>query len=546
MNTDVFAEIEYEYKQGTVAETREDNGRAVQVSKAQAIGGDSVDPIRRKFYDMRALASDNPYMWSDARLFYKQAKFMENFTDDYNETAKFSMETPCLQRMGYEKLRTYFTWRTKARQGEYAKTDISYVYLYIYELLSHIGTESPAAALNALFDVWKNWREGSLIINEWLLSWLKDFHVYYELPHSFSDFVNKFNLHEHYPEMSYDNGTENSLVSLNAVSAYDISKSKFYTASTENEQLMKDCLHAVLSSVGSLCAEKGIKFKDLLIMTNPHPIKWTPFRRALFHPWQKQADRSVELPGGELYTCKDSEWFTYYAAPYAHRKDIAGYFIKKTESCVRTHVGFKTKITADVSVLSRADEVLRRYDIKMRDIEMAIETAVAEFFREKSRVVVNVDHNNLARIREEAHDTQDKLIVPEGEWKEAGSVLPVVKAVGKPVDLVVELEVEPTIEPEVETWDSENSPNSIWAEFATALTNTELNALAKALKGKDEFITYASTQNIMPEVLADSINEKAMDIIGDNVLDIDGVDVVFGEYRGDVELIKTHPTKGHI
>ena len=42
-----------------------------------------ADPIREKFYEMRKLASARPFARSDSELFYKQAKFMEDFTDDY-------------------------------------------------------------------------------------------------------------------------------------------------------------------------------------------------------------------------------------------------------------------------------------------------------------------------------------------------------------------------------------------------------------------------------------------------------------------------------
>jgi hypothetical protein len=39
----------------------------------------------------------------------------------------------------------------------------------------------------------------------------------------------------------------------------------------------------------------------------------------------------------------------------------------------------------------------------------------------------------------------------------------------------------------------------------------------------------------MPEVLAEGINEKAVDLMGDNILDTEGGFVLYEEYRGNVK-----------
>jgi hypothetical protein len=45
---------------------------------------------------------------------------------------------------------------------------------------------------------------------------------------------------------------------------------------------------------------------------------------------------------------------------------------------------------------------------------------------------------------------------------------------------------------------------------------------------------FADANGVMPEVLADSINEKAMDAIGDNILDFTDELVIYEEYLEDV------------
>ncbi|MCL1888007.1 MAG: TerB N-terminal domain-containing protein, partial [Kiritimatiellaeota bacterium] len=105
----------------------------------QPVAARAPDPAREKFYEMRSLASGSPFARHDAELFYRQAKFMEDFYDDYEGGAPFSMYYPCHQQMSSEQLRTYFTWRASARRGHFSPTSLSYVFVYVYELLAPVG-----------------------------------------------------------------------------------------------------------------------------------------------------------------------------------------------------------------------------------------------------------------------------------------------------------------------------------------------------------------------------------------------------------------------
>ena len=96
--------------------------------------------------------------------------------------------------MGYGQLRTYFTWRTKVRQGDILQTSLSYVFLYLYELLNNIGVESPQEGMERLMLLWDAYRVYDESIDKYVLRWLKDYHIYYELPWSFRDFVQRHNL----------------------------------------------------------------------------------------------------------------------------------------------------------------------------------------------------------------------------------------------------------------------------------------------------------------------------------------------------------------
>jgi hypothetical protein len=184
-----FAEIEITPVENRATAGEESGAFFSSILPPHPIQPRVIDPVREKFYEMRRLALNRPFARNDSELFYKQARFMEDFTDDYENDAKFNMYYPYYQNMGYDYLRTYFTWRTKARQGDIRQTSLSYIFLYIYELLSGIGVENPVDGLTKLLAIWKTFSKESRAIDKYLPKWLKDYHVFYELPHSFSGFV---------------------------------------------------------------------------------------------------------------------------------------------------------------------------------------------------------------------------------------------------------------------------------------------------------------------------------------------------------------------
>mgnify|MGYP000568012639 FL=1 len=75
---------------------------------------------------------------------------METFEDDYEGEAPFFHVFPDYQMMNFQQLRTYFTWRTDVRRGVVRKTSFSYVFLYIYELINHIGVKDDREGLEKL------------------------------------------------------------------------------------------------------------------------------------------------------------------------------------------------------------------------------------------------------------------------------------------------------------------------------------------------------------------------------------------------------------
>ena len=534
---------------------------------AQPIAQRAPDPIRERFFEMRSLASDRPFARNDSELFYRQAKFMEDFTDDYGGDAKFSMYYPYYQHMGYDQLRTYFTWRTKVRRGEIHPVSVSYAFLYVYELLSGIGVDDPSDGLNKLISIWDGFLKYGPALENYLQKWFKDYHIFYELPHSFSEFVDEHNMQKYYSlTLIFDCDPEKSFDIWNSISTYDVTQSKFYEEG--NEQIFKDCLSAVLIRIGEHCRSKGKSLDELFIYKMSNRIAWNPFNQALFYSKRSQPDRQVIMPGKERYYCKNDRWSANLPMYYSNHKDYAGYILKKTEACLRKALKYKYKLTAELKVRSGYYKELA---VTGAELDGVIEKAVADHFREMNRTVVTVDHVNLARIREEALGTQVALAVPESEIAAvvgSGAATEATAAAGFAVvtegaaateetaatEAAAATEATAAAEETAATEETSLTDTTVaiseapyeaaipginsWDSLRDALTQVELDALALALRNGANLKAFADENGIMLEVMLDSINEKASDYIGDSIMEFDGgiddwVDI-YDEYREEV------------
>lgn len=305
------------------------------------------------------------------------------------------------------------------------------------------------------------------------------------------------------------------------ISKYDIKKSAFYTE--ERENLIRDCFDFTMDKLTVIFQEHGIDLESAIFLPTKSRAVWKPFQDALFYPWRKQRDRSVVLSSKEIYVCSQNQW-TYQTALTADSgRRLVGYILKQMESVLRQTVKFKYKITAGIDMMHPT--MVKRLKEAGIALEQSITAAVTEFYREATKTVVTVDREALAKIRKEALMTQEKLIVPEEEISKSPPV-----SVTEPPDEPVEIDFRQEAMPlpvytdfQQETMPlpvyTEPTEKDVWSELGTMLTQTEREALLLTLDGNANIKQFADTHGIMLEVLADGINEKSVDAMGDSLLD---------------------------
>lgn len=75
----------------------------------------------------------------------------------------------------------YFYWRDSVRRGKYIKTDYSYFYLYVYEILNLPDKIEKQEGLDKLISLWLAYRADLPSIDPYMASWVQDYCLVYDL-----------------------------------------------------------------------------------------------------------------------------------------------------------------------------------------------------------------------------------------------------------------------------------------------------------------------------------------------------------------------------
>jgi len=483
------------------------------VRKSEKITKPEIDPVRQIFYEMRdigrkyaSFSRRGPGHFNrlehqmKAKGFYEQAVFMKDFEDDYDNLVEFEAYFPSYQTMGYDQLRTYFTWRTWVRDGHITGTSLSYVFLYIYELLANVGPASPQEGLEELVTFWQAYSPYDHSIDPYIIRWLKDYHIYYDLAHSFQSFVEDHQLNKYYPKTGL---SESPFKRYSKFSSYAIEKSAFYKEDTED--LISRAFEEVMAKLTNLSKAMDLDLEGALFRGASSKNNWEPFKGAVFHP-RMRPDTRVMFSDTELYECMAGRWVSTKVVPRDGTRHLLGFIMKQTEASLRELLGYKRKLSPSSKGVNHVLKSM--LEEEGTSLETFVTETVKAFYREETKIVIEVDHSNLSLIRKEALATQEKLIVEEA-------------LIDEPVPIL-------NPEPEGVAMNPEPSPpvtspvyEDPWQDLRAALTDIELGAIQQVLTGDFDLKTFADHHGIMLELLLDGINEKAFDAIGDNLLDED-------------------------
>lgn len=448
-----------------------------------------------KITAMRELASNHSVLFrSNSLLFYRQAKFMEDYEDDFPYDGIVEKYYPTYQFMSTAQLRGYFTWRTKVRHGEFSDTSDTFASMYAYELINGIGAPTAEECFEKLKLFLSEYTPKRLTTKTYFNRWLTDMVLYYSLGEEKLRELPEGKTYCRLERLSRpdDYSREEVTEALLALSSYSVSVSAFYRAYPDD---MEEAVYEIFRELFAHYAKKTKSFAETYFgkgAEKPYEL----FDEAVFYSPEPAEEKTVEVTPLLRYTNRDHIWYKYSLLTEPDKNGKLGALIKNADAVMREVYQFPNKLTlpAQTALVKKitervADEVYRKKLIRKRP-------------------PIEIDLSSLESIREAADETRQKLILPE-EAEETEET----EAIAEPAVPAAVFPEEPEKIPvEATAFSDDGMP---------PLTEEERYMLCCLIEGKDYTKTLRA-KGKMPSVVAESINEKLFEIFADTVIGFDG------------------------
>lgn len=469
---------------------------------------------------------------SQTELFVQQAKFMEDWEDDFPYKGSFKRYFPTYSMMNDQQLRGYFTWRTKVRAGCIEESSLSFAYIYVYELLNGIGAESPQDSFDKLYAFWQDSRKIFCGLDSYVPTWLRDLVIFHDLPSGLFDrfvdlsFEKALIALKLYEQSSIQGGAAaiascnigDLWASLCTLSDYGSKESPFLAQNSEK------CAEIAAEVISRLSVHYSRKRKKGLTETwfgAPQVSEHCMFPSAVFEGSQSHEDCRYDVNDVHSYICKDGRWYALRRYKNPAPNGALGLIMRAIEHSLRG---------GDAAGFASMTLNLPKYQLSI--VEEATEQARLRVAR-AAKTRVDINRASLGAIRRAAAGTRERLLTEEerfGELDGPDISDPPVEDGGQQID-----------PPGNSTTSLTNTLDDTASSQASCpidagsgpydLSDEELMLLRSLVEGNRLDLPNG-------DLLADSINEKLFNLLGDTALEFggDGLQVV-EEYLSDLEKV---------
>ena len=406
-----------------------------------------------------------------------------------------------------EVLEGYFGWRTRLRKGFFPPAPLSFKFLYVYEILAHVGISSSEEGYAILQALYAHYEDPAL--RNYLKTWCRDYIVYYGLGPEYAEPA--------FAETRADDRIREILRWPGRFEPAEVSAAMHRIGGYEatRSALLRDrpaeCAEAMGRVYTALCEQKrrqgNPRYPEMFSGTRGS-WRYEMFRNAVFCDAAPCPDSRYEIDPVRAFVCKDGKWRCTGLAinhPLVRNPAMTA-LMRETDRCLREALGFgrplkPTAIDPELAALVR--ETVAEYDRARR---------------EALKPKVTLHRELLAGIRSDAADTMSRLLEGESE---------ALSALDADAPAAV-CEPSPTPEmPAAPETEAEDVPPA-------GLTAEEHRFLCLVLEGGD-WRTFCAERKLLPNLLADAVNEKLMETVGDTVLEADGEDwAVIPDYKEEL------------
>lgn len=472
--------------------------------------------------------------WTSDIDFYE--RFMENaekshaaapsvpYTEEYPPVKYFSY-VPQYSHMSRAQLDFYRWVRENIRHGRYPSCDPSYIQLYIYEILNLPELIPPDVGAAQLADIWLHYRRTEPRLDGYLCEWLPDYCLIHHCPMPeklkpiLPEIVPKAQFKEFYFDLRPGNAKESDYLTLaktlmEASSDYDYRRSRYYSDNRDAyEQHLSRAVAAVIA--GAITKGTGV------------------FSREKTYKMSRDSYCGA-IVSIDVKRRMNIEFCSFTRSADTRRAVTA--IVKYAENKLRPTLGIKAKLGVD-GITAEDSAVIDAYFAPMtpqkavkpkEDLYMP-EDYMKNYESEDS----GFDFGTAAEI--ERLSWQNTTLLTQGEFDGIPEITEVREETPDLSEAIPETET--IMEPETpENLPEEPVENTTVPETSASDDGDALirEALSAALNGN--FHDFCRDHQIYDGVLADRINTKFLDILGDIVLEENGKSyMIIEDYREDIE-----------
>lgn len=504
---------------------------------------------------------------------YRRNDFICNMKRYENKKCKECAYIPFMQYYpSYDCMNTqqkdyYFYWRSEIRRGVYPKTDLSYIFLYVYELLSGIGYKNSSAGYNMLLAVWENYRTEFPKLDRYLLSWSVDYTWLHNLGFAMPNWENI--------SLPYDDAIKNIIIEkyleklplklpfvlIDSLCDYSLVRSKFYNdghqlllneaiprvVALADASLYKKTGKGIFATYGPVKSKKqahyiyqGANCKNANQRTEISTKDY--INSAKLRNYINELVRFAENTLRELYSCRGKLRGVELDSETAH---LIQSFLKKEYSPKKADTPIKrTKVELDFDSIkdlrNQSDAVRDALEVSESPCEnkelLTDLQAIKELFLQLPpycrKVIDELEKNNW----EIKYDYSTQASVEKINELSAKSVACDILVIENDF-LILEDDYQDEFEyvyEHLNEFDETKKSDTSNTRFDISVLSAELQELLKSLTSVQTEIVYiilskndvdtlldkiATEEMSMPEILIDEINDIASQYIGDILID---------------------------
>lgn len=343
---------------------------------------------------------------SREQQFVQKARELEWKTGEPAEFIPFQTYWPTYDEMQPRQLSWYLHWRGEVRSGRYPDTDLSYLFVYLYELIHGVGWEEPAQGYELMERVWLGYRERYPKLDGYVREWLYDLGLAYKLDLEPSLPMRKLprSMSPELKELEWKRRFSAEPLALEwdmllQLIDYEVEKSRFYAERGRKE--LREYVPKVVTLVdGYLGKIQGQRLLERFMPREKTATRYL-FRSAVYDH--------------DLY----GRTVTVTMLPISGHLPLRAYLtqlVRLTENKLRELTGFKGKLRG-IEVEPEVEQLVHRFLHKEFEQRKAAEA-------KKSIPAVKINAAKLRQLQRESDEVRDMLLTedPPGAAEERGRV----------------------------------------------------------------------------------------------------------------------------